>query len=453
MRRPRLLGLLLAALAGTVKRGMDAPPEVLDYFRGKELRPGFSWRDVWGEEHARAFTVAGVMEARVLAEFQAGIDKAITEGRGFKAFREEMQGRLTPLGWWGAREVTDPASGRTKSVDFSLPQRLEITFDSNMRAARAAGQWDRAQRTKKALPYILYVRSVAERPRPEHIRWAGIILPVDDPFWRTHWPPNGWRCKCAVRQISGSARERYLEARKGEDGVWYTDEAPPLDLKPWRNKATGEVTMVPAGIDPGWHTNPGIGRTKTLAGQLTDRISAQAPAVQRAMTARFVASPGFESFVARSQARERIWAALPKTEHGLPGAVARVWEQAPVPVAVLPESVALQVGATRAPVTATDWAVAHNASHHLPASQWAQLQQMLDVGDVHRRARDGALLVSAARDADGRRKWLAILHPEPEGGYRVGTLMPARDKYVRSQQEGTDLIQEGSGEIVAEGRP
>lgn len=431
---------------------MDAPPEVLDYFRGKELAPRFSWRDVWGEEHAHAFTVAGVTEARILAEFRAGIDKAIAEGKGFEAFREEMQKRLTPHGWWGARDVVDPVTGRAKRVDFSVPQRLETTFWSNMRAARAAGQWDRAQRTKEALPYFLYVRTTSPHPRPNHLRFVGVILPVDDPAWRWMFPPNGWGCKCSVRQISLGQRDRYLEGTKREDGVWYTDAAPPRNDKPFRNKRTGEITMVPEGIDPGWHTNPGLGRAKTLGQQLVDRLVEQEPAVARAMTRRHVQSDGFESFVWRAQRREEAWTALPKAERS-PASAARIWDMAPHPVAVLPEPVAAEVAASRLVVTATDHAVAHSADHHLTPHEWGQLQLLLEAGEIRRRGRDGALQVMVPRSSDRKSWWYLILHREEAGGYRVGTLMRAPEKYIRGQRDDGDLIQEATGEIVAEGRP
>jgi hypothetical protein len=458
MRRRAFLGLLLAALAGTVKRGMDAPPEVLDYFRRKDMAPNFSWLDVWGEEHAHAFTVAGVTEARVLAEFRAGIDKAIADGQGFEAFREEMMRRLTPHGWWGARDVVDPVTGRAKRVDFSSPRRLQTTFWSNMRAARSAGQWDRAQRTKSALPYILYVRTVAADPRQEHLRWAGTILHVDDPTWKWLWPPNGWGCKCAVRQISASQRDRYLEAKKGADGVFYTDAAPPENAKPYLNRRTGETTMVPAGIDPGWHTNPGIGRAKTVGQQLVDRLVEQPPAVQRAMTERAVNSPGFESFVERAHRREVAWSKVPEVERGSLDVRRTHWDDAPMPLAVIPAEVA-QATASSPLVTVTDFAVAHNRTHPLPASVWSWVQRMVDIGEIRRRASDDALQVLVPRSRERKPKWwYLILSRDARAGWRVRTLMPAKDGYIQNERARGLLVRAGTADAIededaAEERP
>jgi hypothetical protein len=271
-----------------VVRKFTPPPEILRYFRDKGLRPAFSWLDVWGEEHAYAFTVAKVQEWKVLAEFKAGIDQALAKGETFATFREAMKQRLTPLGWWGPRLVADQeGQSPAKLVDFSLPRRLQITFQSNMRAARAAGQWQRAQRTKAVLPFLLYVRSVAERKRPEHLAWAGTILPIDDPFWNTHFPPNGWNCKCAVRQIGERERTEKLDA----PGSQFTDEAPTVVERSFKNRRTGEIVRIPEGIDPGWQGNPGKNRASTLLTQFNDSLAAQSPAEIRRTLQQVWSSP------------------------------------------------------------------------------------------------------------------------------------------------------------------
>jgi hypothetical protein len=38
---------------------------------------------------------------------------------------------------------------------------------------------------------------------------VGTVLPVDDPFWDTHYPPIGFNCRCGVRSLSESELERY----------------------------------------------------------------------------------------------------------------------------------------------------------------------------------------------------------------------------------------------------
>lgn len=257
-----------------IKKGFQVPPEVTGYFDGKTNAPAFSWLDVWAEEHAYKFTVAKAVELDVLSAFRSTISQAIAEGKGYDNWKPLIEAELTKQGWWAPRMVADPTGEQPdRMVNFSSDRRLKTIFWGNMSSARSAGQWERAQRSKKTLPYALYVRTTSGDPRPEHLAWVGIILPIDHPFWKTHWPPNGWLCKCQVRMISAREAQSLLgtervigsDADGNEIKIRYTDDVPDLgpDIE-FRNRRTGEVTMVPPGIDPGWHTNPGLARATTL---------------------------------------------------------------------------------------------------------------------------------------------------------------------------------------------
>lgn len=272
----------------TIRQQFPQVPEVSEYFDRKTLRPGFSWLDVWLEEHAYSFTVAKATEVELLTAFRNSISDAIKSGQGFENWKKEIAKDLVRLGWNKPRMVKDPTGEQPdRMVNFASDRRLKLIFWSNLNSARSAGQWERAQRTKKALPYILYVRTTSGDPRPEHLAWVGVILPVDHPFWRSHWPPNGWQCKCQIRQISAREAERLLGTErvigKTQDGknitIRYSDQVPDLgpDIQ-HRNRRTGEVTMVPPGLDPGWHTNPGLARASTLVQNLEARLADATPA-------------------------------------------------------------------------------------------------------------------------------------------------------------------------------
>ncbi|MCC5807231.1 MAG: hypothetical protein JJU00_12985 [Opitutales bacterium] len=226
------------------------PREALAYFRAKGYRPAFDYRDVWRQEHAAAFTVAKAMEMDVLTSIRGELDRALADGRTFRDFKRDLTPTLQKLGWWGRAPVTDPQTAGTAEAQLGSPRRLKTIYDANLRTARAAGQWERAQRTKRALPYLLYLQSTAEERRPEHEAKVGTILPIDDPFWDEWMPPNGWGCKCAVRQLTES------EARR-RGGVSPT---PRIPRDTYTNTRTGRTERVPRGIDPGWNTNPGKDR-------------------------------------------------------------------------------------------------------------------------------------------------------------------------------------------------
>lgn len=269
------------------RTGFPVPPEVSAYFRDKNLKPAFSWLDVWLQEHAYNFTVAKAVDAELLATIKQSLQRAIDQGQSFETWRDQLRPELERLGWWGKRMVADPTGkSPNKAVDFSSPRRLQTIFWSNVRSARAAGQWERAQRSKRALPFLLYVRTTSKEPREEHLQWVGLILPVDHPFWDAHFPPNGWGCKCSVRQISAREAERLLK----EPG--YTNDPGDFERRTtYVNKRTGEVTREPVGVDPGWGTNPGKARAETLVQNLTARLDAAGPEIARNVVAEWMASP------------------------------------------------------------------------------------------------------------------------------------------------------------------
>ncbi len=67
---------------------------------------------------------------------------------------------------------------------------------TSTKAARAAAQWERFQQRGGKLEYM----TVGDgRVREAHRELEGTILPVDAPFWKLYYPPNGWNCRCFVR--------------------------------------------------------------------------------------------------------------------------------------------------------------------------------------------------------------------------------------------------------------
>lgn len=251
------------------------PADALQFFRAKISTSGFDWRDIWRTEHAHAFTVAKAVQADVLESIRSALDSALAEGMTMRQFAKELTPTLQKLGWWGRAAMEDPVTGEIVDAQLGSPRRLKTIYRANMRSARAAGQWLRAQRTKAALPYLLYELGPSKEHRKEHVKWHGTLLSIDHSWWNTHMPPNGWGCKCRVRQISRA------EARRLEQEGKVTTTAPATSMVAWKNKRTGQTEMVPAGIDPGWDTNPGKARQQNLEKVLSGKLDGMGPAVIR----------------------------------------------------------------------------------------------------------------------------------------------------------------------------
>lgn len=226
-----------------------APREALEFFRSKGLTQGFAWQDVWQEEHARAFTVAKAMNRDLLEDIQGAVDQALAEGRTLRQFQDELRPLLEAKGWWGRKPMIDPLTARRKIVQLGSPRRLKTIFEVNMRSAYAAGRWERAQRNKEAFPYLRYVTAGDGRVRPEHQAWNGVLKPLDDPWWNTHYPPCGWNCRCTAVPVSrGQLRRRGWEV---------TEDPPSFPKVPYTNPRTGKTYDIERGIDPGFNFNVG----------------------------------------------------------------------------------------------------------------------------------------------------------------------------------------------------
>lgn len=202
-------------------------------------------------------------------------------------------------------------------MQLGSPRRLKTIYQSNLRSARAAGQWQRAQRTKETLPFLLYELGPSENHRDEHVKWAGTLLPVDHPWWRDHMPPNGYGCKCRARQVSRAEAERMeregiqnpmaeLEinpetglptGRRQRQTIPVRREPPPTQTVSYTNRRTGEITQVDQGLHPAWSSNPGQDRVRVLRGQLADKADTIDQRLARATTRDVMASPVLDDWV------------------------------------------------------------------------------------------------------------------------------------------------------------
>lgn len=215
----------------------DLPPrEAIRFFAGKVSVGTTRWDDVWQAAHSRAFMVAGVQADDVLGGVRAALDKALAEGTTLAQFRRDLKPLMQRLGW--------EEKGRGYAA-----WRTRLVYETNLRGAYAAGQYEQ-QTDPDVLPLVpiwRYRHSGAKDARPEHLRWDGLTLRHDDPWWASHYPPNGWGCGCWVEPMT--------EAQAARDGG--LGSAPEILRRRWTDPASGRTDMVPLGIDPGWDYNVG----------------------------------------------------------------------------------------------------------------------------------------------------------------------------------------------------
>lgn len=253
------------------------PAEAVEYLRSKGYDISFDWEDVYAEEHARAFTVAKMTSIDLLQTVHDHVTRAVEEGRSLRDFTRDLRPILEAAGWWGRRDMTDPQTGEIREVQLGSPRRLAVIYDTNLRTSYSAGRWQRAQRASTRLPYLLYRTMRDARVRPLHRIWDGTALPQSDPWWETHYPPNGWRCRCIAYPISErdlNRLETAFQQSEGRRGVEVKRRQPALQTRTWTNPRTGEIREIPLGIDPGFDYNPGKSAQAHLDRLLAERQAA-----------------------------------------------------------------------------------------------------------------------------------------------------------------------------------
>lgn len=200
----------------------------ISYWRSKVVLTPEEFRRLADEIKVNAFTVADMAGLDMLNEVWRLLDQAIAEGLTVREFQEKAMELFKTRGWEGA-----------------TPYRLDNIFRTNIQTAFNVGRYKQMTEPDilEARPYWMYDAVNDRRTRPTHLALDGTVRRADDPFWDTWYPPNGYRCRCAVRNLS--EREVRRRGLKVETGA-----APGLVEPPGQPARP----LIP---DPGFGFNPG----------------------------------------------------------------------------------------------------------------------------------------------------------------------------------------------------
>lgn len=163
-----------------------------------------------GIQKSQATTIAGLASLEQIKFVIDLVTEALKDGTTFADFKKAV---------------------RKGDVNVNLPaHRLDNIFRTNIQTAYNRGRWEQQKKVANSRPYLMYDAINDSRTRPNHTAMDGTILHRDDPWWKTHYPPNGYRCRCTVIALT--------EAQARKRGISGT----PPDAE----------------TDDGWEFNPGI---------------------------------------------------------------------------------------------------------------------------------------------------------------------------------------------------
>jgi SPP1 gp7 family putative phage head morphogenesis protein len=161
------------------------------------------------QELTKAITEGGV-SYESLPELAAFMKENIFIFSGFKTYQELLQASL----------LLRDANGQLKSFSNYLKDirnlngiynsaYLQAEYNHAVASSQMAVKWKEFESQKEN--YDLVYDAVGDlRTRPEHAALDGVVEPVDSPFWDTHYPPNGWNCRCTVYQVDKGTKGTQL---------------------------------------------------------------------------------------------------------------------------------------------------------------------------------------------------------------------------------------------------
>lgn len=102
------------------------------------------------------------------------------------------------------RSYTEFRKEAIKDLDEWVGNWLRTEYDTAVAGGQMASKWVQFNDDKETLPNLEYSTAGDERVRQEHKLLDGVVKPVNDAFWDSYYPPNGWNCRCNVIQSYGS---------------------------------------------------------------------------------------------------------------------------------------------------------------------------------------------------------------------------------------------------------
>ena len=79
---------------------------------------------------------------------------------------------------------------------------LKAEYNTAIGSSRMAAYWQQISEEEDVLESLQYETVGDARVRPTHKSLDNIVRPVEDKFWDNYFPPNGWNCRCTVKQVT-----------------------------------------------------------------------------------------------------------------------------------------------------------------------------------------------------------------------------------------------------------
>ena len=168
----------------TTKLSIETFPNeaAVAYIKGKAVADSKNFGHLPDQLKQRAFTVAGIEQLDAVKKIRDAVAK-LPQGASWDEAKKEI-----------AEVMSTYTGGDMKAARA----RAEHTLRIQGFQAYAVARHQQQMATVGSHPYWMYETVGDNRVRAGHAALDGKVLRADDPWWKTHYPPWDWGCRCIV---------------------------------------------------------------------------------------------------------------------------------------------------------------------------------------------------------------------------------------------------------------
>lgn len=173
--------------------------EAIEFLRDRVMIDDREWAVLFGSDVETLLRgMIGPSLPAMRQELRAAVGVVLAAGGTLRDFSKIYHQIVARYGW--------SAKGR------DLGRHAELIFRTEISNAYAAGRWMQIQRVKKLRPYLRYAcvdPQLTQKLWRNHAALHNVVLPVEHPFWCTHYPPNSFYCRCSAQSFSERDLKRH----------------------------------------------------------------------------------------------------------------------------------------------------------------------------------------------------------------------------------------------------
>jgi SPP1 gp7 family putative phage head morphogenesis protein len=170
------------------------------YIKGKAVADPTNFGNLPPQLKQRAFAVAGIEQLNVVKEIRDEVAK-LPRGANWDVVKKEIAEKISPFVGDGGMD----AAARDKAAKA----RAEFLLRTHGFQAYSVARHQQQMATVKSRPYWMYETVGDNRVRAGHAALDGKVLRADDPWWKTHYPPWDWGCRCIVIALDEEDAQEY----------------------------------------------------------------------------------------------------------------------------------------------------------------------------------------------------------------------------------------------------